>query len=160
MNALFASFIAVFAKFPDDLKVLVVMMALDYLSGVIVGIKDRRVNSKTGFIGIGKKLMIGVIVGLCAMVDRYIGAELFMKVSICFYIANEGISILENAVKIGVPVPDKIIEFLEQMREEPEKGEDENGLGTGNTNSSGTGRSKTENPGTGTDHGRSNPGSR
>ncbi|MDL2207038.1 phage holin family protein, partial [Eubacteriales bacterium OttesenSCG-928-N13] len=76
-------------------------------------------DSKTGFIGLAKKGFIVIIVLLATMLDRALGTDamVFQMATTCYYIANEGISILENAGLMGLPVPEAVHRALEQMRE-------------------------------------------
>ena len=108
------------------LTILMVMMAADYLTGWIVawcGRSDKTENgglsSKIGFVGIAKKGLIMLIVLVATLLDRAIGntAMMFQSMCVCYYIANEGLSLLENAGALGVPFPARIREALESLRE-------------------------------------------
>ena len=96
---------------------LVVFMALDYITGLMCAIADRQVSSAVGFRGICKKVLILMLVGLANVVDLHVvgtGSALRGAV-ICFYLSNEGLSLLENAAHIGLPVPDKLKSVLAQL---------------------------------------------
>lgn len=80
------------------------------------GILAKKLSSETGFKGIFKKIFILLMVGIATKLDLAIGIEGIRYIVISFYIANEGISILENATLIGLPVPKKIKEVLEQIK--------------------------------------------
>ena len=97
-----------------------------YISGVIVGATKHKLSSAVGFKGIAKKAFILIIVAVAHIIDSQVlgGQSSAFRSAICgIYIANEGLSILENAVKLGVPVPKQLKKFLEQLRD---KGEEEN----------------------------------
>ena len=107
------------------LTVLVVMMGADYLSGVIVAACGRSpksegggISSKAGFIGLAKKGFIMLIVLLAAMLDRVSGSgtTTVRTAAVMYYIANEGISLLENAALMGVPFPERVKNALEALK--------------------------------------------
>ena len=97
---------------------LVAFMVLDYISGILEAISVRKLSSKVGFKGIAKKLLILVFVSVGHITDTYVlgGVPVAMTAVILFYIANEGISIVENASELGLPVPQKIKNVLEQIK--------------------------------------------
>lgn len=104
---------------------LIVLMALDYLSGVMCAIVDKKLSSAIGFKGICKKVLILMLVGIANVIDVHVvgtGSAL-RGATVCFYLSNEGLSILENTVHLGLPVPEKLKEVLSQLhnREEKEK---------------------------------------
>lgn len=112
------------------LTVLAVMMAVDYISGVIVAACGRSpktetggLNSKVGFVGLAKKGFILLMVLVAAMLDRVIGTDgtMFRSMAVGYYIANEGLSILENAALLGVPFPAKMRKALEILRDKGDK---------------------------------------
>lgn len=107
------------------LKVLIAFMAIDYTTGMIVGWMGRstktetgHLDSKTGFIGLLKKALMMLMVLMAALLDRALGGDtaMFRSLMIWFYIANEGLSILENLTLAGVPFPQRIREALEQLQ--------------------------------------------
>ena len=103
--------------------VLAMMIVVDYITGVMVAIKEKRVSSKIGFAGICRKILILLFVGIANMLDMYIvgSGSMLRTATIFFYVSNEGISILENATNLGLPVPRKIKEILEQLHDRSEK---------------------------------------
>lgn len=107
---------------------LIAFMALDYISGVLAAIGGRKLSSKVGFRGIAKKLLILVFVALGHITDTYVlgGVPAAMSAVMLFYIANEGISIVENAAALGLPVPQKIKNVLEQIKNKSGEGDNEN----------------------------------
>ena len=106
------------------LLTLLAFVAIDYLSGVIAAYINRNLNSKVGFIGILKKTMYFFVVAVAHCVDVATSAGgVLQNIAIGFLISNEGISILENCAKCGIPIPDRLIKALEQIKGEDEKDE-------------------------------------
>jgi len=103
------------------LKTLVVLVAIDYLTGVLAAAYVRKLSSAIGYKGIIKKVGIFAIVMVAAMVDKCAGIELIRNITIVFYISNEGISILENVGKTGVKYPKKLKQILEQLKDGEKK---------------------------------------
>ena len=101
---------------------LIAFMALDYITGVIVAIIEKRLSSEVGFRGLAKKFLILVFVAVGHIADTYIlgGTPAAMSAVMLFYIANEGISIIENASALGMPVPKKITGLMEQIKNKSE----------------------------------------
>ena len=96
---------------------LIVFMALDYITGLMCAVIDKKLSSAVGFKGICKKVLILMLVGVANVVDIHIvgtGSALRSAV-ICFYLSNEGLSLLENAAHIGLPIPDKMKDVLAQL---------------------------------------------
>lgn len=98
---------------------LVALIILDYISGVIAAAVEKRLSSEVGAKGIAKKIFMLLIVALANIVDiNVIGDGHVLKtVTVVFYICNECISLIENAGRIGVPVPKKLHDVLEQLRD-------------------------------------------
>ena len=99
---------------------LLVFIAIDYITGLMVAIVNKTLNSSVGFKGLAKKVFILLLVLIANILDVHImgGSGVVRGVVIAFYLANEGISILENAGKLGVPYPQKLKDVLEQLKEE------------------------------------------
>lgn len=97
---------------------LLVFMLLDYISGVILAIVQKKLSSKIGFKGILKKVMILILVAVGTILDKNILVDgaFIRTLIIFFYIANEGISLVENAALLGLPIPEQLKEVLEQLR--------------------------------------------
>ena len=96
---------------------LIVLMSLDYISGIMCAVIDRKLSSAIGFRGICKKVLILMLVGVANIVDIHVvgtGSALRGAV-ICFYLSNEALSLFENAAHIGLPIPDKLREALAQL---------------------------------------------
>lgn len=109
-------FVYVFGGADVAFKCLIVIMIIDYVTGVMANILN--LDSKVGFKGIAKKVMILALVAVGAQVDKAMGTDGYMCRTIVtmFYIANESLSIVENSAKMGLPVPKKLIECLEQLK--------------------------------------------
>ena len=97
---------------------LLLFMILDYITGVLVAIVHKKIDSKIGFVGILKKFFILLIFVMGLTIDTLIigQGQMVTLVIVSFYIANEGFSILENAEKINIPLPQKLLEILEQIK--------------------------------------------
>lgn len=99
------------------LQVLILVVILDYISGVCKAIYNKKVNSEIGLKGIVKKVGYFVIVAVAVMLDRIIGnTGVLRSLVIYFFVANEGISILENWGGMGLPLPQKLKDTLEQLK--------------------------------------------
>lgn len=104
-------------------KVLIAFMVTDYLTGVIVAIYHRQLSSEIGYRGLLKKACILICVYMAVLVEMLIPDVPFREAVICFYIANEGISLLENLCKL-IPVPEKLSQFFEQLRQKGDGGDE------------------------------------
>ena len=104
------------------LYALLVLVILDYITGVLNAIDQKRLSSSVGYEGIARKVLIFVMVGTANVVDVYIlgKAGVLRATVIFFYISNEGISILENASYLGLPVPQKFQRVLKQLHQKEE----------------------------------------
>lgn len=111
-------FTYIFGGWDTVLIVLVSFMLMDYLTGVIAAFINHTVDSNIGFNGILRKLLILIVLFLAVMLDRLLneGTWVFRTAVCYFYIGNEGISILENMGKCGIPLPDKLIKALTQLK--------------------------------------------
>lgn len=105
---------------------LLAFVVIDYLTGVMCAIVDRSLSSEVGFRGIFRKVLIFVMVGAGHILDAQVigSGEALRTAVIFFYISNEGVSLLENAAHIGLPVPEKLKEVLAQLHDR-EKGDRE-----------------------------------
>ncbi len=110
------------------LVALVVFTAVDYITGVTCAVADRKLSSEVGFRGICRKVLIFLLVGIANILDvQVIGTGSVLRTAVIFfYISNEGVSLLENAAHLGLPIPEKMKEVLEQLhdRAENEKGDE------------------------------------
>ena len=109
------------------LYALLAFVVIDYITGVMCAIVDKKLSSAIGFKGICRKVLIFALVGIGHILDTHvIGSGSVMRTAIIFfYISNEGVSLIENAVHIGLPVPQKLKDVLEQLHNRSEKGEGE-----------------------------------
>lgn len=102
--------------FDEILITLVCFMVLDYITGMIASYREKTWNSEKGSTGLLKKCTIIILVIMATFLDRSLSSDhIFRSVVICFYIANEGLSILENAGRIGIPIPKRLLDALEQL---------------------------------------------
>ena len=94
-------------------------MAADYVTGVLLAISRRELSSAVGFKGIAKKAAILLVIVLAVLLDRltHDGSWTFRTLTAYFYLANEGISLLENAGNLGVPIPEKLRRSLAQLND-------------------------------------------
>ena len=106
---------------------LIVLMVLDYITGIMCAIVDKQLSSSIGFKGIFKKILIIMLVGVAHIVDmNVVGShDALRSAVICFYVSNEGVSVLENASRLGLPIPEKLKAVLAQLHDKnvlPEAG--------------------------------------
>ena len=96
---------------------LLIFMVLDYVTGLMCAIADRKLSSSVGFKGICKKVLIIMLVGVAHVVDLHVvgTGDALRSAVVCFYLSNEGVSMLENAAHLGLPVPDKLKGILAQL---------------------------------------------
>lgn len=108
------------------LTALIAFVVIDYITGVMCAVIDRELNSAVGFRGIFKKIVIFTLVGIAHIMDSQVigsGSGLRSAV-ICFYLSNEGLSILENSGKLGLPIPERLKEILAQLHNRKESEEE------------------------------------
>ncbi len=110
-----------FGGWSSLLGVLLTFVVMDYVTGLIAAKIQKELSSSIGFKGIAKKIMIFGIVAVGHLVDIVLNTDLIMNASIYFYLANELLSLTENAGKMGVPIPDVISNAIQVLNE---KGED------------------------------------
>ena len=108
------------------LYALIAFVVIDYITGVMCAINDKTLSSEVGFRGICRKVLIFLLVGIANVLDvQVIGTGSMLRTAVIFfYISNEGVSLLENAAHLGLPVPEKIKTVLEQLHDRSES-EDE-----------------------------------
>ena len=104
---------------------LITFVMVDYLTGLMVAVLERKLSSEIGFKGIFKKVLIFILVAIAHIIDTYLiqNGSAIRTAVIFFYISNEGISIIENATKIGLPIPEKLKDVLKQLK----KGDEDSG---------------------------------
>lgn len=109
---------------------LVIFVVLDYVTGIMCAIADKKLSSSVGFKGICRKVLIFLLVSVAHIVDLHVvgSGSVLRGAVVCFYLSNEGVSMLENAAHLGLPVPEKLKVILEQLhdREAPGDSTDNN----------------------------------
>ena len=105
------------------LYALLAFVVIDYITGMMCAIADRKLSSEVGFKGICRKVLIFLLVGIANVLDvNVIGTGSVLRTAVIFfYISNEGVSLLENAAHLGLPVPDKMKAVLEQLHSKGDK---------------------------------------
>ena len=101
------------------LYALIAFVVIDYITGVMCAISDKSLSSEVGFRGICRKVLIFILVGVGNLLDVYILGEagVLRTAVIFFYLSNEGVSLLENASRLGLPIPEKLKEILQQLHD-------------------------------------------
>lgn len=99
---------------------LIAFISIDYVTGVAVAVKRRELSSEVGFWGLVRKVCILLLVGIAHYLDCYVthNGDVIRTVVSMYYIGNEGISVLENCGNLGLPLPKKLIDVLEQIRDD------------------------------------------
>ena len=117
----------VLGGFDGFLYALIGFMAVDYCTGLMCAIIEKKLSSIIGFRGIFKKVLILVMVGIAHAIDRHIigTGEGIRTAVLMFYMSNEGVSLLENAARIGLPIPVKLKDILAQLRGKQDNGIDD-----------------------------------
>ena len=106
---------------------LILFVVVDYITGVMCAVADKKLSSEVGFKGICRKVLIFLLVGIVHILDtQIIGAGSVLRTAVIFfYLSNEGVSLIENAAHLGLPIPEKLKVVLEQLHDRAEKGGDE-----------------------------------
>ena len=107
------------------LYALIAFVTIDYITGVMCAVIDHSLSSEVGFKGIAKKVLIFLLVGIGHILDtQVIGSGSVLRTAVIFfYISNEGVSLVENAAHLGLPIPTKLKDVLEQLHDRAEKEE-------------------------------------
>lgn len=105
------------------LYALLTFVVIDYITGLMCAVLDKKLSSEVGFRGIFKKVLIFSLVAIGHIIDKNVigDGSVIRTAVIFFYLSNEGISILENAVHVGLPVPQKLKDILEQLHNRSDK---------------------------------------
>ncbi|WP_291568521.1 phage holin family protein [Clostridium sp. UBA2485] len=113
------AFTWLFGTWDTAIGILILFMVLDYITGLLRGYINKELSSNIGLKGIARKAVIFVVLIVAVSLDRLINTETWVfRTLVCyFYIANEGISLLENCATLGLPIPEKIKEALLQLKE-------------------------------------------
>lgn len=108
------------------LYALLAFVVVDYITGVMCAIADHSLSSEIGFKGICRKVLIFLLIGIANILDvQVVGTGSVLRTAVVFfYISNEGISLLENAGHLGLPIPEKMKEVLTQLHNRSEKGDE------------------------------------
>ena len=111
------------------LYALLAFVVIDYVTGIMCAVVDKKLSSAVGFRGIFKKVLIFALVGIGHTIDAYVigNGSILRTAVIFFYLSNEGVSLVENAGHLGLPIPKKLKAVLEQLHDRAEKEEDEDG---------------------------------
>ena len=135
LDFVFGSFVGLLAWFfgglDGYLKVLIAFSVIDYISGTCAAFFRKQLSSSIGFNGITKKCVMLTFVGIAHLIDKYLvgqmldSGQMFRNAVCLFYIGNEGISIIENAVKLNIPVPkilvDRLLKFKDEQKHESQE---------------------------------------
>lgn len=127
----FGAAVGAFIGRADGLLIALISLCVaDYITGVIAAAVNHRLNSAVGFRGIAKKLFMFALVGVGNVIDvnALAGTAVLRSAIICFYLANEALSIIENAGEIGLPVPKKLKQLLDNLKEKNDKEDQQNSV--------------------------------
>lgn len=117
MSVILTTFIYLLGGVDVALQCLLIMIILDYISGIASAIYNKNLDSKVGLKGILKKFMYLLIVCVSVIIDKIVGNTGAVRtVVIYFFVANDGLSIIENIGKMGIPLPKKLIDTLNQLK--------------------------------------------
>ena len=102
---------------------LIAFVTVDYITGVMCAVIDRKLSSAVGFKGIFRKVLIFLLVGIANIIDvQVVGTGAVLRTAVIFfYISNEGVILLENAGHLGLPIPERVKTVLEQLHDRAEK---------------------------------------
>ena len=105
---------------------LVAFVSIDYVTGVMCAVSDKKLSSRVGFKGICRKILIFALVGVANLIDVQViqTGSILRTAVVFFYLSNEGVSLLENAAHLGLPIPKKLKAVLEQLHDKHNKEED------------------------------------
>ncbi|ART77727.1 holin [Sutcliffiella horikoshii] len=105
-----------YGGFSSLLLFLIIFVVVDYLTGIMAAYVEKRLSSRVGFKGIAQKVFIFALVSIAHVLDIILGANLIKDVTILFYLVNEFISIMENASRIGVPIPNILKKVIDAIK--------------------------------------------
>ena len=119
---LLTTFVFLLGEIDIALVSLLIVMTLDYITGVLSAFYNKELSSKVGFKGLLKKFLYLVIIALSVRIDNLMGSsELIRTFVIYYFVANDGLSIVENAGELGIKLPKKLIDALEQLKDKGDK---------------------------------------
>lgn len=112
-----------FGGYDDLLYALFVFVIINYITNIMCSIVEKKVSSEVGLRGIFKKLVIFMLIGVANIIDKQVidQGEVLRTASIFFFLANEGLAIIENATYLGLPIPRQLKEVLHQLRDKDRK---------------------------------------
>lgn len=120
-SVILTTFVYLLGGFDIAIQSLLIVMVIDYLTGIASAIYNKELSSKTGFKGIIKKFCYLLVVALSVVIDNLTGQSgLIRTLVIYFFVANDGLSIIENMAEMGVKLPQKLIDTLEQIKKKGE----------------------------------------
>jgi toxin secretion/phage lysis holin len=107
----------IFGGFDSLIYALIIFVAIDYITGILLAIHNKKLSSEIGYKGIVKKILIFMVVSMGNIIDSYIfgTGSAHRTLVIMFYLANEGLSILENAGQLGLPIPQKLKDAIQKL---------------------------------------------
>lgn len=102
------------------MKALILLVIIDYITGVCAAIQEKHLSSRIGAVGIIKKVSIFLVISVSHVADQYLmeQEDVLRTITVVFYLSNEGISILENIEKMGVPLPERLVTFLSHFKKD------------------------------------------
>lgn len=121
ISVILTTFVYLIGGFDIAIQSLLIVMVVDYLTGIASAIYNKELSSKIGFKGIIKKFCYLLVVALSVVIDNLTGQSgLIRTLVIYFFVANDGLSIIENMAEMGVKLPQKLIDSLEQIKKKGE----------------------------------------
>lgn len=121
ISVIFTTFVYLIGGFDIAIQSLLIVMVVDYLTGIASAMYNKELSSKIGFKGILKKFSYLCVVALSVVIDNLTGQSgLIRTLIIYFFVANDGLSIIENMTEMGVKLPQKLIDSLEQIKKKGE----------------------------------------
>lgn len=121
ISVILTTFVYLIGEFDIAIQSLLIVMIVDYLTGIASAIYNKELSSKIGFKGIIKKFCYLLVVALSVVIDNLLGQSgLIRSLVIYFFVANDGLSIIENMAEMGVKLPQKLIDALEQIKKKGE----------------------------------------
>lgn len=108
------------------LYALIIFATIDFLSGILVAIEEKKLSSSVGFKGIARKVLMFCLVGISHTLDVHVvgSGSALRTATICYFLSNEGVSLLENSACLGLPIPDKLKDTLAQLHNREKKDND------------------------------------
>lgn len=122
ISSLLTTFVFLVGEIDIALVSLLIVMTLDYITGVLSAFYNKELSSKVGFKGLLKKVFYLIIIALSVRIDNLLGGSSLVRTFVIYYfVANDGLSILENAGELGIKLPKKLFDALEQLKDKGDK---------------------------------------